>query len=138
MRWALTILISLSLFVSAASAETTGRIIKVLPQYLDAQGRNTVAPSLFERDVYQLKLLNHPGLRGGLIFNVQWKASDKTASLKLRVEARGMARDSNTTRTCQWDTPVQRQGWFSQWAILPVSAADFKTLGTLTTWRVSL
>ena len=138
MRWALTIIFSLSLFVSAASADTTGRVIKVLPQYLDTQGRNTVSPSLYERDAYQLQLLHYPELRGGLLFNIQWNASYNNANLKLRVEARGMARDNNTVKICQWDAPVQRHGWFSQWEKLPVSTADFKTLGTLTAWRVSL
>ena len=122
----------------ASAADATGRVIKVLPQYLDAQGRNTLSPSLYERDAYQARLLNHPELRGGLVFNVQWKAHNADAgALKLRVEARGTVRDKNV-KTYVWEAPVQRHGWFSQWTQLPASADDFKALGTVTAWRVSL
>jgi hypothetical protein len=139
MRWALTILFSLALFVSTGSAAdtTTGKVIKVLPQYLDAQGRNTLSPSLYERDAYQAELLHHPDQRGGLIFNVQWKAAANTGKLKLYVQARGIVKDK-TVKTYVWGLPVQKHGWFSQWAIVTANAEEFKALGTLTAWRVTL
>jgi hypothetical protein len=31
----------------------TGRLMKVLPEYLDAKGLTSLSPSLFERDAYQ-------------------------------------------------------------------------------------
>ena len=37
----------------------TGRVIKVLPQFLDLKGRNSLTPSLYERDVYQNVLRDH-------------------------------------------------------------------------------
>ena len=66
--------------------------MKVLPQYLDLKGRNSVAPSLYERDAYQVYLRDHPDKRSGMRFFVQWKAKGPAAEpLKLRVELRGTA-----------------------------------------------
>ena len=48
------LLIVLSLFVSLASfADVTGKVVKVLPFYVDGQGRIAKSPSLFDRDAYQ-------------------------------------------------------------------------------------
>jgi hypothetical protein len=136
MRRPLTILLSLVLFVSVAAAGPSGKIIKVLPQYLDTEGRTTLAPSLYERDAYQAQLLAKPELRGGLIFNVQWK-SKSAASTRIFVEARGVVRNS-VIQSFVWEKPVTRSGWFSQWEKITVPAAHFKQLETLSAWRVTI
>ena len=59
------------LAVSATAAE--GRIVKVLPHYLDAKGRHTLAPSLYERDAYQAHLRKNPDLCKALRFDIHWK-----------------------------------------------------------------
>jgi hypothetical protein len=136
MRRPLTILLSLVVFVSVAAAGPAGKIIKVLPQYLDTEGRTTLAPSLYGRDAYQAQLLAKPELRGGLVFNVQWK-SKSAASPRIFVEARGVVRNS-VIQSFVWEKPVTRHGWFSQWETITVPAAHFKQLETLSAWRVTI
>ena len=46
----------------------------MLPHYLDKEGRHTLSPSLYERDAYQAILRQNPEKRGGMRFDVQWKA----------------------------------------------------------------
>ena len=38
---------------AAAATAQTGRVVKVLPLYLDLKGRDAISPSLFDRDAYQ-------------------------------------------------------------------------------------
>ena len=59
----------LALEVSALAA--SGKIIKVLPFFLDLKGRHSLHPSLYERDAYQAYLRQHPELRSGLQIDVQ-------------------------------------------------------------------
>jgi len=42
-----------------AADAVTGKVVKVLPFFLDAQGRIAKSPSLFDRDVYQAYLREH-------------------------------------------------------------------------------
>lgn len=138
MRWSFTLLLSLMCLVaSAAAAETTGRVIKVLPQYLDLEGRNSTTPSLYDRDAYQALLRTHPDQRSGLQFCVQWKAHDVSGPLKLRVEARGSVL-GDKGKPLTWEIAVTRKGWFSQWTKLEVTGAAYKELGDLVAWRATL
>ena len=62
------------------------KILKVLPQYLDEEGRHALSPSLYERDAYQYFLRKNPSKRGGLRFDVNWKAKgSKSETLVLRL-----------------------------------------------------
>src|SRR5262245_61570881 len=84
-------LVLLMLLVSAlpSAQAALGRINKVLPHYLDQEGRHTLAPSLFERDAYQARLRQNPSLRSAIRFDVNWKAVGAPHSnLKLRLELR--------------------------------------------------
>src|SRR2546423_2524757 len=90
--WAFFLLLC---FVTAedCACAATGRVIKVLPHFVDDQGRHTLAPSLYERDAYQAFLREHPDKRSGMRFDVQWKKKGPVwEDLKLRVEGRGLAR----------------------------------------------
>lgn len=67
-----------------------GKVIKVLPHFVDFQGRHTLSPSLYERDAYQELLRNHPEKRAGMQFEVLWKVSGPfSGPLRLRMELRG-------------------------------------------------
>src|SRR5580698_6142957 len=88
MRWFM-----LWLFLLLAPAAQAGgpRVYKVLPQYLDDKGRNSLTPSLYDRDAYQSYLRLHPAKRTALQFVVQWNAEvTQTNEWKLRVELRGV------------------------------------------------
>src|SRR5438105_693254 len=79
-------------FVAMPSRGATGRVIKVLPHFIDLKGRNSLSPSLYDRDAYQAHLRQHPDQRSTMRFEVQWKSrSPVWEALKLRVELRGIA-----------------------------------------------
>ena len=137
MRWPSALFLTLMLMVSGAfAAETSAHVYKVLPQYLDTNGVASLSPSLYDRDAYQAILMHHPEKRGGLQFMVQWKGPHSD-SLKIRVEARGIV-VGEKVQTLELEQPVTRHGWFSQWTALVPTAEQFKELGTLTAWRVTL
>jgi hypothetical protein len=136
MRWLITILFSFALFATTAVADSSGKVIKVLPQYLDLQGRTSLSPSLYERDAYQAQMLYKPELRSGVEFNVQWK-SRNASKLKLFIEARGPAHEKSA-QTFVWQRSVSRRGWFSQWEKISITGDEFRQLNPMTAWRVSL
>lgn len=121
----------LGLPAEAASA----RIIKVLPHFLDLEGRHTLSPSLYDRDAYQAQLRQRPQLRSGLRFDVQWKAGDKRP-LQLRLELRGAQGKQPTTHV--FEQTVAKRGWFSNWTALPLTGEEYKKFGELTAWRATL
>src|SRR5580658_5513478 len=94
-----------------ASDASEGRVCKVLPQFLDKKGRQSLSPSLYERDAYQTYLRKHPALRASLRMEVEYKAKgldwEKT---KLRAELRGLL--TNSVETITLEEPVKKSGFF--------------------------
>ena len=116
----------------------TGRVIKVLPQFLDLKGRNSLSPSLYERDVYQAMLREHTNLCSGMRFNVQWKSKGQPAApLKLRVEIRGVAH-GDFPKQLALEKPVEPGGRFSHWTEVPMIGEEYRNFGQITAWRVTL
>lgn len=131
----------LSLFFCAAAwagAFPSGKVIKVLPHLLDAQGRHTLSPSLFDRDAYQAKLRKNLDLVSGLRFDVQWQADGGTTATNavLRVEIRGTAKSQlpSELRLEQWVTITGG----SHWTQLKLDGNTFKEFGEVIAWRVTL
>ncbi len=134
--WILLLCCLLAAAGSASGAE--GRVMKVLAQFLDLQGRHTLSPSLYERDAYQAFLRQHTNEISGMRFAVQWKTSGaKWGPLKLRVELRGIAR-GDLPSTAVLEQEVKPGGWFSHWASLPLTGEDYRKLGSVTAWRATL
>ena len=126
----------LALALSAPAA--TGRVIKVLPQFLDLQGRNSLTPSLYERDLYQSTLVRSTNQCSGMRFNVEWKAKGQAATpLKIQVELRGVAR-GDYPKQLVLEKPVQPGGWFSHWAAFDLVGEEYRDFGRVTAWRVTL
>ena len=129
------------LFILAAVAQgfsvqaAPAKLIKVLPQFLDLEGRHAVSPSLFDRDAYQARLRQRPQDRSGIQFAIQWKAPN-SMPLKLRVELRG-ARGAEPT-TAVLEAAVEHHGLFSNWSIPKLLGEDYKKFGELAAWRVTL
>src|ERR1700733_13353192 len=116
MRWLIVLLLAGLLAVDAGATE--GRVIKVLPQFFDKEGRNSKSPSLYDRDAYQAFLLHHPTECSGLRFGVQWKAKAAGgAPLKLRVEIRGIAK-GDLPKEDKLEVEVRQRNWFSHWEFL--------------------
>lgn len=118
-----------------AAPSQLGRVIKVLPLYLDKAGQHTVSPSLYARDAYQAELRKNLDRCSGLLFDVQWKAIT-SRPLKLRVEMRGRLEKQTTSAVIEEE--VRYRGFFSKWAKLKLVGEGFKKFGELTAWRVSL
>src|SRR6266705_3403962 len=93
MRRTVTLLSMLWFLACTLSVEAgTGKVAKVLPHFLDLQGRHTLYPSLYERDAYQALLRQHPEKRSGIRFDVEWRTKGPIwEPLTLRVELRGIA-----------------------------------------------
>jgi hypothetical protein len=122
--------------VSATAAE--GRVIKVLPQFVDLKGQAMVSPSLYDRDAYQKFLRMHPAKRSGMRFAVQWKAkTPESEALKLRVELRGIV-EGNLPKETSLEETVHQHHWFSHWTSLMLTGDDFKEFGEVTAWRATL
>ena len=126
------------LVATASAAPATGRVIKVLPQFLDLKGRNSLTPSLYERDNYQATLQRNTNLCSGMRFNVQWKSKGEAAApIKIFVELRGVAR-GDFPKQLTLEKQVQPGGWFSHWAAIDLVGDTYKDFGKVTAWRVTL
>lgn len=120
------------------SQAATGRVVKVLPFFLDHKGKHTTAPSLYERDAYQVYLRDHPELRSGRMYSVQWKVKGKPAGpLLLRLELRGIA-EGNLPRSIVVEKFVEPRGWVTNWDEFLLVDEDYARFGEVTAWRVSL
>ena len=111
------------------------KLVKVLPQRLDREGRHTLSPSLYERDAYQDHLRKHPEACSGLRFDVQWKALPG-AVLLLRVEMRGAQGKDETKAVIEAN--VVKRGVFSKWSAATLWGDEFKKFGDLVAWRATL
>jgi hypothetical protein len=126
------------LAAAGAAPAATGRVIKVLPQFVDLKGRDSLSPSLYQRDAYQAILREHTNQCSGMRFMVQWKAKGQPAApLKLRVELRGVARGDYPKRLVL-EKPVEAGGRYSHWTEIKLAGDDYKNLGEVTAWRVTL
>lgn len=136
MRWIWTrlcfsLLLGLALPLSAAPC----KIVKVLPQLLDDQGRHSVSPSLYGRDAYQASLRANPEKCSGVRFAIQWKARIKdSGKLNLRVEARC----SKEPAPLNLEERVKRTGFLDRWTYIPLTGERFQKAGEVTAWRVTL
>ena len=136
---ALLIVLSLLGVVTAARAAdaVSGRIVKVLPFFLDQQGRNAKSPSLYDRDAYQAWLIQHTNQISALRYDVQWKATPAPeAKIKIAVELRGIGTNS-LPKLETLETNVV-PGKYRQWTSIPLAGEDYKNIGTVVAWRVRL
>lgn len=126
------------LALAASVPAATGRVVKVLPQFLDLKGRNSLTPSLYERDLYQAHLLRYTNECSGMRFNVEWRARGEAAApLKIQVELRGVAHGDFPKRLVL-EKVVQPGGWFTHWAVFNLVGEEYKDFGQVTAWRATL
>ena len=73
------------------------KIFKVLPHYLDKEGRHALSPSLFERDRYQALLKADPEKCSTVRFDVQWRNTlSDLNDLNIVIEVRGSKQGEDT------------------------------------------
>ena len=137
-RLSLPLIFSCLLALTLSTQAATGRIVKVLPAFLDLKGRHTLSPSLFERDAYQVKLRQHPEHRSGMRFDVQWRVHGRVEQpLKMRVELLGTAKGDLPSKSVL-EMPVEKGTWFGRWSTLRFTGDDYQKFGEVTAWRATL
>jgi hypothetical protein len=128
-----------SLAAAAPAVASTARILKVLPEFLDLKGRNSLSPSLYERDAYQVILRQHPEQRSGVRFYVHWKTKGPPwGPLKLRVELRGTVEGGLPKQLTLDQALLNPGGLFGRWTNLTLGGEEYKRFGAVTAWRVTL
>ena len=122
---------------AAAPVAKAGRVVKVLPLFLNLKGHDAISPSLFDRDAYQAYLRQHTNEISAIRFDVLWKASNaKDAKLKLRAELRGVG-EHGLPRQIILEKEVT-PGFFRSWTSLKLEGDELKNFGSLVAWRVTL
>ncbi len=133
-----SLIAALLVAASFSAAAATGRVLKVLPHFLDLQGRHSLSPSLYDRDAYQGQLRKKPEQRSALRFDVHWRATGATGTLKLRAELRGTAQ-GNLPREMTLETELTGGKIAARrWTSLTLAGAAYKDFGEVTAWRVTL
>jgi hypothetical protein len=129
----LTLLVSGAISVSAA----TGKVVKVLPHLLDLKGRQSLSPSLYDRDAYQARLRQTPELCSGMQFDILWRGRSATREqATLRLELRGTAKgDVPTQKTIETVVTITGTG---HWERVRLDGDAYKQFGEVTAWRVTL
>jgi hypothetical protein len=137
-RRAFQFILTLLLLAAAFSASAAnGKVVKVLPHFLDLKGRHSLSPSLYDRDAYQAKLRQNPALCSGMRFDVLWRGRSATNEMAtLRVELRGTAKGDLPSKT-SLETQVRITGT-GHWAKLQLAGDEFKKFGEVTAWRATL
>ena len=130
------LILTMLLLQAAAALGATGRIIKVLPHFLDEQGKHTLSPSLYERDSYQRFLRQHPAKISALRYDVQWKAGAVPNELEMRIEIR--SEKNQTSTPFVQSEKVKPRAILSRWTGLKIDKAAYSELGRIISWRVSL
>lgn len=138
MRTLLMLLVAIGCFTSVPAAEANrGRVVKVLPVFLDQQGRDATTPSLFGRDAYQVYLRAHSQEISALRCAVQWKAKqDGHEPIELYAELRGVG--ENGLPKLKVIKAEVTPGRFSQWTYLTFDGEEYKNFGAVVAWRVTL
>ena len=127
------LLIAAALPASAA----TGKVVKVLPHFLDLQGRHALSPSLYDRDAYQAQLRKTPEKCSGVRFDILWRGRAESEQFAaLRIELRGTAKGNLPSQTTL-ETEVLITGT-GHWAKLTLDGEKYKAFGEITAWRATL
>ena len=121
--------------VASSVAAASPKVAKVLPQFLDREGRHALSPSLYDRDAYQAQLRLYPEQRSGIRFACTVEGCPVQA-FKLRVEMRGNRVGQPTTSVLE--ETVRRRGFFSSWSNPALTGDAYKQFGELIAWRVTL
>jgi hypothetical protein len=132
------ILALLLLVAYPAKADPPGgaRVVKVLHHLIDKNGRNALAPSLFERDAYQVYLREHPELVASSRFDIQYKARRKDGPVRFRLELRGSKTGLGSARMFESEELPAR--WGSSWGRIALGKATHEAIGSIIAWRASL
>ncbi|MGA9450141.1 MAG: hypothetical protein WBW41_02225 [Verrucomicrobiia bacterium] len=137
MRRFLMILLLLAVLPACADGIEKGRIVKMLPLFLNLKGHDAISPSLYDRDAYQAYLCRHTNEISAIRFDFLWQvANPSAAKYKLRIELQGIgAGGKPTQRLLEQEAPPPL---LRRWNSLTLGGADYKNFGELIAWRATL
>lgn len=119
-----------------AGAAAEVRVIKVLPYLLDAEGRHSLQPSLYERDAYQAHLRKNPNLVRAIRYDVLCRVKRVSGEYRLRLELRTAGSDSPQPKVIE--APM-KPGWLGRrWTRFTLGPDQLKQLGEVSAWRAVL
>lgn len=124
-------LIAFTAIETRAAEATLG---KVLPHYLDEEGRHTLGPGLLDRDTYQAQLRRTPTKIRAVRFDIKWSGRAGTQPLTLRIEARGSKAASAPITLETAGQPRLLGGWTT----LTIDPAAYQKLGQIEAWRATI
>ncbi|MFZ1073141.1 MAG: hypothetical protein WAO21_06860 [Verrucomicrobiia bacterium] len=137
MRRFLMILLLFAVLPAFADGIEKGRIVKMLPLFLDLKGHDAVSPSLYDRDAYQAYLRQHTNEISAIRFDFLWQVENPSAEkYKLQIELRGIGAGGKPTRTVleeEAQPPLLRR-----WNSLILGGADYRNFGGVVSWRATL
>jgi len=136
-RFLMMLLLLLAVLPAFGDGVEKGRIVKMLPLFLNAKGHDALSPSLYDRDAYQAYLRQHPDEISAIRFDVLWQVEDPAAAeYKLRIELRGIGAGGKPTRsTLEADSPPPL---LRRWNSLVLGGANYRNFGDLVAWRATL
>ena len=131
------ILLMFAVLPAFAGGIEKGRIVKMLPLFLDLKGHDAVSPSLYDRDAYQAYLRQHTNEISAVRFDFLWQVENPSAAkYKLRIELRGIGAGGKPTQAVldeEAPPPLLRH-----WNFLVLGGAEYRNFGELIAWRATL
>lgn len=113
-------------------------VLKVNRTLLDEKGYETdVVGDLKGEAAYQYVLRHEPRRQTGARFHIKWKAPRKTDQLRLVLDLQGLNASNESTRDSISRSFPDRDDW-AEWTTIDVTGAQFKKLGTIMAWRVTI
>lgn len=107
-------------------------LVKVLPHFLDEEGRHSQGPLLLDRDLYQAELRSSPELIKAVRYDVNWYGGGE---LTLRLEVRS---SKANVKPFVLEETVQANRLRSHWTSLEIVPEQYTALGQPESWRVTL
>jgi len=137
MRRFLMILLLLAVLPAFADGTEKGRIVKMLPLFLDLKGHDAISPSLYDRDAYQAYLHRHTNDISAIRFDILWQVKNPSAAkYNLRIELQGIGAGGKPTRRML--EQEAQPSLLRRWNSLVLGGADYKNFGELVAWRATL
>ena len=129
-------MILLSVGLSTGVSQSA-KVLKVLPHFLDRQGRHTLNPSLFERDAYQFYLRQHREEIGKLRYDIQWN-STFTSDVQLVICLELIGSKEFREAPLRLEETISKKGIASRWTAISLTDEEFNAIGEVLAWRVTI
>lgn len=124
----------------SGSADPVGRqvkILKVLPHYLDENGKHALSPSFLERDAYQALLRQNPDRVTGVRYDILWQIqapSDEPWALSMSL--RTASRPGEAPLTLEQPVSGAKRG--RGWVAVQLDGDAYREAGEVIAWHLQV